>query len=126
MPECGTKPEWSNAGWMSHRRHRLTIEFIVGMSMSKAVGGGVWSELKGTDSEKLLPLMDEGRVPDFFDRWMEEYISKVGADQPGIGQQTPSTETRPKPMKKTRAETATIRSGKDERVRKTIRYTLAR
>ena len=21
--------------------------------------------------------MDEGRVPDFFDHWMEEYISKV-------------------------------------------------
>ena len=56
--------------------------------MSKAVGGSVWSELKGTDSEKRLPPMDEGRVPDFFDHWMEEYISKVAADHPEIGQQT--------------------------------------
>jgi len=49
------------------------------------VGGSVWSELKGNDSEKPLPLTDEGRVPDFFDHWMEEYISKVAADQPGTG-----------------------------------------
>jgi hypothetical protein len=33
--------------------------------------------------------MDQGRVPDFFDHWMEEYISKVAADQPEIGHQTP-------------------------------------
>lgn len=55
----------------------------------KTVGGSIWSESKGTDSEKRLPLIHEGRVPDFFDYWMEEYISKVAAEQPGIGQGTP-------------------------------------
>lgn len=68
--------------------------------MLKAAGGSVWSELKGTDSEKRLPLMDEGRVPDFFDHWMEEYISKVGADQPGIGQQTPEHTEKTEPNAK--------------------------
>lgn len=55
--------------------------------MLKAVGGSVWPELKGTDSKKRPLLMDEGRVPDFFDQWMEEYTFKVEADQPGTGQQ---------------------------------------
>ena len=31
--------------------------------------------------------MNEDHVPDFFDHWMEEYISKVAADQPGTGEQ---------------------------------------
>ena len=31
--------------------------------------------------------MDEDHVPDFFDHWMEEYISKVAAEQPGTGEQ---------------------------------------
>jgi len=57
--------------------------------MLKTVGGSVWSELKGRDSEKDLPLMDEGRIPDFFDHWMEEYTSKVAANHPHTGQQTP-------------------------------------
>ena len=45
------------------------------------------SDLKGTDSEKRPVLMDEDPVPDFFDHWMEEYVSKVAADQPGTGEQ---------------------------------------
>jgi hypothetical protein len=45
------------------------------------------SDLKGTDSEKRPVLTDEDHVPDFFDHWMEEYISKVAADQPGTGEQ---------------------------------------
>lgn len=45
------------------------------------------SDLKGTDSEKRPVLTDEDPVPDFFDHWMEEYISKVAADQPGTGEQ---------------------------------------
>ena len=57
--------------------------------MLKTVGGSIRSELKDTDSEKPLPLMDEEHVPDFFDHWMEEYISKVAADQPRTGRQTP-------------------------------------
>ena len=31
--------------------------------------------------------MDEDPVPDFFDHWMEEYVSKVAAEQPGTGEQ---------------------------------------
>jgi len=45
------------------------------------------SDLKGTDSEKRAVLMEEDHVPDFFDHWMEEYVSKVAADQPGTGEQ---------------------------------------
>jgi hypothetical protein len=55
--------------------------------MLKTVGGNIWSELKDSDSEKPLPLMDEEQIPDFFDHWMEEYISKVAADQPRAGRQ---------------------------------------
>ena len=55
--------------------------------MLKTVGGSIWSELRDSDSEKPLPLMDEEHVPDFFDHWMEEYISKVAADQPRAGRQ---------------------------------------
>ena len=47
------------------------------------------SDLTGTDSEKRPVLMDEDHVPDFFDRWMEEYVSKVAAEQPGTGEQAP-------------------------------------
>jgi hypothetical protein len=63
-----------------HQSIRNRREFIVQVSMLKTVGGSVWCEMKGTDSEKRLPAMDEGRVPDFFDHWMEEYVSKVAAD----------------------------------------------
>jgi hypothetical protein len=49
------------------------------VSILKTAGGSICSESEGA----------EGRVSDFFDHWMEEYISKVAADQPGIGQQTP-------------------------------------
>ena len=73
--------------------------------MLKTVGGSIRSELKDTDSEKPLPLMDEEHVPDFFDHWMEEYISKVAADQPRTGRQTPDHTDRSKPMEKTRLET---------------------
>ena len=45
------------------------------------------SDLKGTISEKRPVLTDEDHVPDFFDHWMEEYVSKVAADQPGTGEQ---------------------------------------
>jgi len=45
------------------------------------------SDLKGNDSEKRPVLMDEGHVPDFFDHWMEEYVSKVVSYQPGPGEQ---------------------------------------
>ena len=45
------------------------------------------SDLKSTDSEKRPVLMDEDPVPDFFDHWMEEYVSKVAAEQPGTGEQ---------------------------------------
>jgi hypothetical protein len=47
------------------------------------------SDLKGTDSEKRPVLMEEDPVPDFFDHWMEEYVSKVAAEQPGTGEQAP-------------------------------------
>jgi hypothetical protein len=47
--------------------------------------------------------MDQGRVPDFFDHWMEEYISKVAADQPEIGHQTPE----PKKQDRSRDEKET-------------------
>jgi len=47
----------------------------------------VWSELKGTHSEERPFLIDESRVPDFFDHWIDEYTCKVAADQPVTGEQ---------------------------------------
>ena len=47
----------------------------------------MWPELKGTHSEEGPFLIDESRVPHFFDHWIDEYTSKVAADQPGTGQQ---------------------------------------
>ena len=64
------------------------------------------SDLKGAGSEKRLLRMDEGHVPDFFDHWMEEYISKVAADQPGTGQQTPELAGKAEAHGKDTAETA--------------------
>jgi hypothetical protein len=55
--------------------------------LKKNIGGRVWSELKGAHSEERPFLIDGSRVPDFFDHWIDEYTSKVAADQPGTGEQ---------------------------------------
>jgi hypothetical protein len=48
--------------------------------MLKNAGGSVGSDSERTAAEERPLLTDEGRVPDFFDHWMEEYASKVAAN----------------------------------------------
>ena len=51
-------------------RYRNVGLIDVTSQILKTVDGSIWSELKGT--ENRLPVVDEGRIPDFFDHWMEE------------------------------------------------------
>jgi hypothetical protein len=84
--------------------------------MWSTAGGSVRSESKGTESQKRPLLMDEGHVPDFFDHWMEEYISKVAADQPATGQQTQEHTDKTEADGKETQKPHAIRGGKDEPV----------
>jgi hypothetical protein len=53
---------------------------MAGKAMLKIAGGSDGSELEGISAEKRPLLTDDGRVPDFFDCWMEEYTAKVAGD----------------------------------------------
>jgi hypothetical protein len=50
--------------------------------MLKTAGGSVGSDSERTAAEERPLLIDENRVPDFFDHWMEEYASKVAPRSP--------------------------------------------